>query len=281
KSNVQWIAALEREVFPKIGSKSVQVVNQADVLSVLSPIWLTKPETARRIKQRIKATLDWARAKGWGEGIHPVEGIERALPRQPRRTQNYAAMPWAELPAFWSRLASVGGMGALALRFTILTAARSGEVRGATWSEIDLEDAAWTVPANRMKAAREHRVPLSGPALALLRELQPVGSAKTDALVFPSTKPGKPMSDMTLSAVLKRMDIACTVHGFRSSFRDWAEDMTSFSHEVKEAALAHVVSNKVEAAYRRTDLFEKRRTMMDAWASFVTSAGGNVVRLGA
>jgi integrase len=163
-------------------------------------------------------------------------------------------------------------MGAIALRFAILTAARTGEVRGAVWSEIDLEAAVWQVPAERMKAGKAHRVPLSGPALELLRALRPLARGPED-LVFPSARPRRPLSDMTLSAVLKRLRVPATVHGFRSTFRDWAEDETIYSHEVKEAALAHVVKNRAEAAYRRTDLFDKRRALMRDWASFITSDG--------
>ncbi|MEO1775659.1 MAG: integrase arm-type DNA-binding domain-containing protein [Pseudomonadota bacterium] len=281
KTTAQWLSAMERDIFPKIGQRPVHAIDQADLLRALSPIWLVKPETARRNKQRIKAVIDWARAHGMGTGIHPVEGIDRALPKQNRRPRNFAALPWKELPRFWPQLEEASGVGALALRFTILTAARSGEVRMARTSEIDLDDRIWVVPAERMKAGKEHRVPLSGVAVSVLEEALQLPRSTRDDLVFPSMKPGRPMSDMTLAAVLKRMEVPVTVHGFRSTFRDWAEDATSFSHEVKEAALAHAISNAVERAYRRTDLFEKRRAMMDAWASYVTLAGGAVVRLGA
>jgi len=216
-----------------------------------------------------------------GDGAHPVDGIEKALPRQKASDKHHAALPYAELPVLWPRLETVAGMGAPALRFAILTAARSGEVRGARWDEIDFEGKVWTVPAARMKAEKEHRVPLSEAALTVLRQAKATALRADEALVFPSTKPGKPLSDMTLAAVLKQLKVAATVHGFRSTFRDWAEEATSFPHEVKEAALAHTVRNKVERAYRRTDLFEKRRAMMDAWADFATQPGGNVVRIGA
>jgi integrase len=169
-------------------------------------------------------------------------------------------------------------MGSLALRFAILTAARSGEVRGATWDEIDLGAATWTIPAERMKMERPHRVPLAEPALVILRELQPLADGP-GSLVFPSARPGKPLSDMTLSAVLRRLDVPVTVHGFRSSFRDWSEEAATFPHEVKEAALAHAVANKTEAAYRRGDLFDRRRELMDAWARYATGGGAAVVKL--
>jgi integrase len=171
-------------------------------------------------------------------------------------------------------------MGALALQFCILTAARSGKVRGTTWKEIDLAGKVWTIPARRMKSGILHRLLLSDDAMALLRLVQPLAT-QPQALLFPSQKAGTPLSDMTLAAVLKRLDVPVTVHGFRSTFRDWAEEATAFPHEVKEAALAHTVENKVERAYRRTDLFEKRRAMMEAWASYAMGAGAKVVRLGA
>lgn len=281
KANAQWLSSLDAYVFPKMGKRPVFAVDQADLLRALGPIWIEKPETARRIKQRIRTVLDWARAHGMGEGAHPVDGIEKALPRQGDRDNHHAAYPYADLPGLWRRLEAVEGMGALALRFAILTAARSGEVRGATWAEIDFEAKVWTVPADRMKAGKEHRVPLSEAALTVLRKAKVAALRPGEALVFPSTKAGKPLSDMTLAAVLKRLEVPATVHGFRSTFRDWAEEATNYPHEVKEAALAHAVKSKVERAYRRTDLFEKRRAMMETWAAFASQPGGNVVRIGA
>ncbi len=281
KANAQWLSSLEAYVFPKMGRRPVFAVEQADVLRALGPIWIEKPETARRVKQRIRTVLDWARANGMGEGAHPVDGIEKALPRQGAREKHHKALPYVALPDLWPRLEAAQGMGALALRFAILTAARSGEVRGARWDEIDFEGKVWTVPAERMKAGRKHRVPLSDAALAVLTNAKVQALRSSEELVFPSTKPGRPLSDMTLAAVLKRLDVPVTVHGFRSSFRDWAEEATNFPHEVKEAALAHTVKNRVERAYRRTDLFDKRWAMMNAWADFATRPGGNVRRLGA
>jgi integrase len=280
KHVAQWLNTLRDYAFPVIGSRPVHAVEQADILRVLAPIWTEKPETARRVRQRLRTVLDWAKTAGHRDGINPVEGVEKGLPKQREKGGHFAALPWKELPDLMRRIEGVGGMGAVALRFAILTAARSWEVRGATWAEIDLERALWTIPADRMKNRREHRVPLSSEALAVLREARALARRAED-LVFPSAKSGRPMSDMTLAAVLKRLKVPATVHGMRSTFRDWAEEATAFPHEVKEAALAHAVRNKTEAAYRRTDLFDKRRDMMEAWASFAGGAGAKVVRLGA
>ena len=268
KHVAQWLSSLEAYAFPAIGAKPVHTIDQSDVLRVLAPIWTEKQETARRVRQRLRTVLDWAHTAGHREGVNPVEGVEKGLARQKQRPAHFAALPWQELPVLWPRLVAAKGMGALALRFAILTAARSGEVRGATWGEIDLDATIWTIPATRMKASREHRVPLSEPALLILRTLRPM-AGKPDALIFPG-QAAKPLSDMSLSAVLKRLEVAVTVHGFRSSFRDWAEEETSFPHEVKEAALAHSVRSATERAYRRTDLFDKRRELMNTWGDFVT-----------
>lgn len=283
KHNAQWLRTLEAAAFPVIGSLPVHAVRQADVLRVLAPIWTETPETARRVMQRLRTVMDWSIAAGHRETANPVEGVTKGLPRQRDKVAHHAAAPWADVPAIMQRLAAEEGIGALALRFAILTAARSGEVRGATWAEIDLDAATWTIPADRMKAGVEHRVPLSPAAVALLRGVQ--GLSPTLAFPSPmSPKKGapagpRPLSDMTLSAVLRRLKIDAVPHGFRSSFRDWAEEATHYPHEVKEAALAHAVKSKVEAAYRRSDLFEKRRDMMDAWAAFITSTPAKVTRL--
>lgn len=280
KHVAQWLTTLETYAFPTMGNRPVHVVEQADILRVLSPIWTEKPETARRVRQRLRTVLDWARTAGHRDGVNPVEGVEKGLARQKDRTAHHAALPWRDLPDLMQRIEDVEGMGAQALRFTILTAARSGEVRLATWAEIDMEAGIWTISAERMKAGREHRVPLSAATLAILATVKPL-AVGSDSLLFPSKRAAKPLSDMTLATVLKRQGIAATVHGMRSTFRDWAEESTSYPHEAKEAALAHAVKNKVEAAYRRTDLFDKRRDMMDAWASYTTGARAKVVRLGA
>jgi integrase len=282
KHNAQWLSSLEHYAFDKMGRVPVHAVAQSDILRVLSPIWLNKPETARRVRQRLHKIFDWARVAGHRQDANPVDGIEQGLPKQKVQTKNHKAVPWQEVPEVMIRVAEeIEGMGALALRFTVLTAARSGEVRKATWAEMDLEQRVWTVPADRMKAGREHRVPLSDAAIAVLRAAQRLHTGKATALVFPSSHRGKPLSDMTLAAVLKRLEVDATVHGFRSSFRDWAEEMTSFPHEVKEAALAHRVKSKTERAYRRTDLFDKRRDMMDQWAVFALGQASEIVPLGA
>ena len=257
-----------------LGTLPVHAITQAEILRVLAPIWTEKPETARRVRQRLRTVLDWARAAGHFEGVNPVEGVEKGLPPQRRKPRHFAALPWQEVPSLMRRLEAMEGMGAPALRFLILTAARSGEVRGARWEEIDTEAAVWTVPGERMKAGEPHRVPLSASALAILNEVRGLHPE----LVFPGPT-GRPLSDMTLSAVLRRLGVEATVHGFRSTFRDWAEECTSFAHEVKEAALAHSVRNRVEAAYRRTDLFDKRRALMDEWGRFCDDASGDIVAL--
>ena len=265
----QWLGRLEHHAFPLIGARHVHTITQADLLGVLAPIWIDKPETARRVRQRIKVILDWARTAGHCSGVNPVEGIEAGLPRQRDRVEHRAALPWREMPGLWPRIVATEGMGALALRFAILTAARSGEARMASWDEIDVETRVWTIPAARMKAEREHRVPLSDAAIEVLAEAR-ADAGRTEALVFPSARASRPLSDMTLAAVLKRLSVPVTVHGFRSTFRDWAEEAATARHEVKEMALAHVVASKVEAAYRRGDLLDERRPLMEAWAGFVT-----------
>lgn len=280
KHAAQWINTLRDYAFPVLGARPVHAVEQSDILRVLAPIWTDKPETARRVRQRLRTVFDWARTAGLREGVNPVEGVEKGLPKQRDKTRHMTALPWADLPDLMARIEATGGMGALALRFAILTAARSGEVRGARWEEIDIDAAIWTVPAERMKAGVEHRVPLSEEALAVLEAAKGL-AGRPDDLVFPSSRPGKPLSDMTLAAVLKRLAVPVTVHGFRSTFRDWAEEATGFPHEVKEAALAHAIRNKVEAAYRRTDLFEKRREMMAAWGAFAAGPKKNVALLAA
>ncbi len=277
KHRQQWINTLRDHAFAHIGTKPVHAIRQSDILRVLSPIWTEKPETAKRIRQRMRTVLNWARTAGHYEGMNPVEGVEDGLPKQRAKVQHFKALPYHELPDLMHRIEGVDGIGALALRFTILTAARSGEVRGAMWPEIDTEARVWIIPADRMKSEREHRVPLSDAALVVLERVRGL----SDGLVFPSIRAGRKLSDMTLAAALKRLEVPATVHGMRSTFRDWAEEMTGFPREVKEAALAHTVRDKTEAAYRRGDLFDKRQALMEQWGRFClsASAAGDVVEL--
>lgn len=270
KHTDQWVRSLELYAFPMIGTLPVDTIDQADILKVLTPIWTDKPETARRIRQRLKTVMDWARAAGHCDKVNPVEGIQRGLAVQRASNKHHKAAAWQDMPKIWKQIDAVDGMGRLALQFTILTAGRSGEIRGARWDEIDFETQTWSLPGDRMKSGRDHRVPLSPAAMAILKEARRLDPHQ-GAIVFPSRQTNTQLSDMTLSAVLKRIDLDVTVHGFRSTFRDWSEEATSFPHEVKEAALAHVVKNKAEAAYRRTDLFEKRRKLMDEWGKYVVS----------
>jgi integrase len=258
-----------REYAAPLRRLPVDKITTDDVLSVLKPLWNEKPETASRLRGRIERVLDAAKAQGLRAGENPARWrghLDQLLPKRQRLTRgHHAAMSYAEMPAFMDDLRARQSTAARALEFAILTAARSGEVLGLRWEEIDLDRAVWTVPANRMKAGREHRVPLSRPALKLLKAMHEGCDGK---FVFPGQKPGKPLSVMALEMVLRRMKVeAVTVHGFRSAFRDWAAERTNFSNEVCEAALAHVIENKAEAAYRRGDLFDKRRKLMDAWAT--------------
>jgi integrase len=277
RHRAQWSSTLASYAYAKLGDLDVKLVTAADVLEVLRPIWSTKPETASRVRQRIEAVLDYATVLGAREGDNPARWkghLNHLLPapNKVRQVEHHAALDWREAPGFMAELAKREGIAARALAFLILTAARSGEVRGVTWAEIDDADGAWTLPADRMKAARQHRVPLTQAALALLGDR---GAA--DALVFPSpSDPKKPLSDMTLTAVLKRMGRSdLTAHGFRSTFRDWAGETTAHPREVIEAALAHRLKDKAEAAYARGDLFVKRRRLMEDWSAFLSLSIGS------
>lgn len=268
KHHQQWVNTLKTYAFPVIGDLPVSEITPEHVIQVLRPIWNTKPETASRVRMRIEAVLNSAKLKGWRTGENPAiwrGGLEAALPRisKVKRVRHHPALPWEDAPAFMQALKLREGIGPRALEFCILTAARSGEVRKATWNEIDLKNAMWVVPAVRMKAGREHRVPLSAAAIELLKSLPRIEGCD---FVFPGTR-NQPLSDMTLGAVLKRMELGqFTVHGFRSTFRDWAAENTHHPSEVVEMALAHAVGNKVEAAYRRGDLLAKRTLLMGDWA---------------
>ncbi len=287
----QWPATLESDVYPVIGDVAVSDVNTGHVTRILTPIWKTKPETASRVRGRIETVLDYAKVHGWRTGENPARWkghLANVLPARAKvaKVAHHAALPWAEIGAFMAELEKQDGMAALAFRFTILTAARTGEVIGARWSEIDLQAAVWTVSPNRMKAGIEHRVPLSDAALDVLGKVTQLRQTKGDSPVFPggSDGPGTAgLSDEAIRGVLRRMQRSdLTVHGCRSTFRDWASETTSYQREVVEAALAHAVGDKTEAAYRRGDLFEKRRKLMNDWAAFcgrVAPVGGQVMQM--
>jgi integrase len=276
KHAAQWEMTL-REYAAPLRPLSVDKIVTDNVLSVLKPIWSIKPETASRLRGRIERVLDAAKAQGLRSGENPARWrghLDQLLPKRQQLTRgHHAAMNYGGLAAFMANLRGREGTAARALEFAILTAARSGEVLGACWDEFDLERAVWTVPASRMKAGREHRVPLSKSALKILKALQQVRAGGFlflgQKLSTTGAETGTRLSDMALEMVLRRMGIKnATVHGFRSSFRDWAAETTNFPNEVCEAALAHVIGNKAEAAYRRGDLFNKRRKLMEAWADY-------------
>lgn len=272
KHATQWSATLNTYASPVIGRMLVRDIALPHIMRILEPIWREKTETASRVRGRVESVLDWATVRGYRSGDNPARWrghLDQLLPARSKvaKVKNFAALPYGEIGDFMERLRKAEGMGARALELAILCASRSGEVRGATWGEIDLDAAVWTIPGDRMKAGREHRVPLSPAAVALLRSLPGHKQAKAEDIVFPSTK-GTTLSDATLGAVLKRMGLSVTAHGFRSAFRDWAAETTGYPAEVVEMALAHAVANKVEAAYRRGDLFEKRRRLMAEWATY-------------
>lgn len=275
KHQAQWAATLRTYAEPSIGKLLVRDIRSAHVIAVLEPIWTTKTETATRVRSRVELVLDYATARGYREGPNPARwkgNLDAALPNASKvaPVRHHAAVDVNEVVSFMKRLRSQGGLGARALEFAVLTAARSGEVRGATWSEVDLKAALWTIPATRMKSGREHRVPLSKPAIKLLRSLP--SDRLPGGYVFPGMR--GPLSDMSLTAVLRRMGVSATAHGFRSTFRDWVSESTAHSGEVAEMALSHVIGDKVEAAYRRGDLLEKRIALMTDWASFLAGRDG-------
>ncbi|MES2666912.1 MAG: integrase arm-type DNA-binding domain-containing protein [Pseudomonadota bacterium] len=287
KHGAQFLSTLETYAFPRLGTLRVADVTTADVLAVLTPIWTLKPETAARVRQRIGTVMKWAVAQGWRQD-NPAQSIAQALPKRDLSLKEHRkALTYAEVAGCITAVqASGAGLSTkLAFEFLVLTATRSGEARGAQWSEIDLgnpatsaSSATWTIPASRMKAKREHRIPLSARAVAILREAKALGDGT--GLVFPGTKEGKALSDMTLSKLVKELDFAADIHGFRTSFRTWAQERTNFPREVAEAALAHTMKDKAEAAYARSDVFDKRRKMMDAWAGYLAGEAGKVVKLG-
>lgn len=261
-----WLASLDNHIFPHIGAVQVDKVTSAMVRDALAPIWLTIPETGRRILQRVRTVLDYSHIMGWCPHEASLRSVPKGLPRQPVEENHFAAMPYRDVPALVHSLGALRETaGRDALLFTIFNAVRSGETRLATWPEFDLDAAIWSLPAARMKMRQPHVVPLSAAAVAVLRRRWPL-RASDDGLVF-STKGKKPLSDMTMTKVLRDLGHAkITVHGFRSSFTDWAAERTEFPKEVVDKALAHKLVDRVEAAYRRTDFFERRRELMLAWA---------------
>ena len=278
----QWTNTLQTYAYPVIGKLLVADVTQTHILAVLNPIWRTKTETATRLRGRIEQVLDWATVRGYRTGENPARWrgrLDKLLPKPEKisKVVHHPAVPLMDMNTFMPALRERAGLAARALEFQILTAARSGEVRAATWSEIDFQEAVWTVPAEHMKAGKEHRVPLSDQALAILQKLPRIEGSD---LIFTAPKGGK-LSDMSLTSVMRRMNREEVPHGFRSTFRDWASERTNHPREVVEMALAHAIENKVEAAYRRGDLFTKRIKLMQSWAAFcdVAPGGASVVQL--
>jgi integrase len=278
KHRAQWRSTLASYAFPIFGARPVADIDIDAITAMLDPIWSAKPETASRLRGRVENILDWATVRGLRQGENPARWrghLQKVFPakRKVRAVRHHAAAGVDNMAELWAALSTRSGAGAAALRFTILTAARSGEVRGARWREFDRKAGIWTIPAERMKALRPHRVPLSARALSELADRALVWDGDPNALVFESDLREKaPLSDMTLAAVLKRMGRPdLTVHGFRSTFRDWAADHTDFAREVIEAALAHAVGDATERAYRRGDALDKRQALMTAWAEFVAA----------
>jgi len=279
KHAAQWINSLRDYAFKNIGRLPVSDIGQPEVLQCLTPIWTEKHETARRVSQRIKAVLDVAKSKGYRDGANPVTDIKDAhvLPKVKVKVKHHKAMAWADVPAFYSDLKNRSAMSAKALRFTCLTGMRTGEVLGTPWSEIDFNTRIWTCPDERMKGGIEHRVPLTDEMLAILEPLQ----AMQSEYVFEGQKRNKPLSDMAMLMLLRRMNAeGVTVHGFRSTFRDWASEYDDARREIAEKSLAHKVGSKVERSYARSDLLEKRRPLMERWNAFVTGETGKEITLG-
>ena len=276
KHRAQWPSTFETYVYPTMGTVMVGEVTQAHVMAVLLPIWKTKTQTATRLRGRIEQVLAWATAAGFRQGENCARWtglLDQLLPAPGKvsKPKHHPAVRVDDMPAFIKALRQHDGLSPKALEFAVLTAARSGEVRGATWGEIDLEAKVWTVPKERMKMGKEHRVPLSDPAIKLLKDMPRMEGT---GLVFPGTK-GQALSDMSLTAVMRRMEVDAVPHGFRSTFRDWAGDRTNYPRDMAEAALAHKLENKVEEAYRRSDALEKRREMMQEWGKFILTPTTN------
>ncbi|GGD93676.1 integrase [Aureimonas endophytica] len=272
KHAAQWKMTLEIYAKPLRGIR-VSEIGTDEVLKVVSPLWSSKPETASRLRGRIETVLNFAKARGWRTGENPAlwrGHLENILPARPRLSRgHHAALPYQRLPALMKEIRAAAALGAAPLEFAILTAARSGEVHGALWSEIDLKDEVWTIPARRMKMGKEHRVPLSKRAIAILKA---AAELRQNEFVFPGRVEGKSISKMAMDGLLDTLKADCTVHGFRSTFRDWCGNETDYPREVAEQALAHSVGNEVERAYRRGDALEKRRQLMEAWSAYLAPA---------
>ena len=269
KHGAQWKSTLETYAFPVLGTLKVDEITRQHVVSVLSPIWTVKPETARRVRQRIRAVLDRAAALDYIDFNPAGDAINAALAKQPRSKNHHRALPYQELPAALCAIRESTAYGPVKLAFELLalTACRSGEVRGMKWDEVDLQQAVWTIPAARMKAGRPHRVPLSQRALTILKEARRLDN--DGSIVFPAIQSGTVLSDMAFTQLLRRLDLDCVPHGVRSSFRDWAAEQGNARHDVVERSLAHEVGNATEAAYFRSDLFDLRRPLMEEWGRFL------------
>lgn len=278
KHEYQWLRTLEVYAFPNIGRMKVSDIDQSHVRDVVAPIWLEKEETARRVFQRIRSVLDWAHAKQYREAELPTRAVLRGLPRQTREVEHFKALPIDEMPVFMERLREQETISRLALEALILTATRCGSLRKATWDQIDFDKALWTIPDENMKKNKTHVVPLSAPALAAFRRAEAHRRPRTE-LVFPGVKFGQTLSENTLNQLVERLGFDATAHGFRSTFDDWASERTNHPRHVVEMALAHAIPNKVEAAYRRGNLLEKRRALMDAWGHYCTDSASKVIRL--
>ncbi|QLL63868.1 DUF4102 domain-containing protein [Sinorhizobium mexicanum] len=268
KHTDQWINTLNQYAVPVIGDMMVDRIDTPEILRVLSPIWLKKPETARRVRQRLTTVFDWAKASGYRSGDNPVEGVTRGLPKQVERGRHHAAMAFAEVPAFIESMRGTNSslVAKLAFELLILTATRTSEALLAKKTEIDAKGKLWIIPADRMKAKREHRVPITDRIAEILKEAATISG--DSQFIFPGRSEDKPLSNMVFLEILRRMEIPVTAHGFRSAFRDWAAESTNYPREIAEMALAHTIENKVEAAYRRGDLLDKRREMMVSWEKF-------------
>jgi len=277
KHAAQFKSTLTNYVTPRLGRRPVNDIQAADILSVLQPIWVDKNETARRVKQRIGTVMKWAIAQGYRTD-DPTLALNQVLPKPNRKPKHRASLPYTDVSDCLNVIRNSDAMLStkLAIELLVLTATRSGEVRLADWNEVDLDARTWTIPAERMKMKEEHVIPLSDRALDVLQQAKALGN---EGLIFPGMRSGRPMSDMTMSKLVKELGFPVDIHGFRTSFRTWVQEQTNTAHEVAERALAHKTTNKVEAAYARSDLFEKRRKLMDAWASYLSDNQENLISL--